>query len=186
MTAWLARDLDDGLSVALGFEAPLFIPVPLDANNLCRGRATEGSRSFAAPAGLAVTTLGLHQAAWILSTLRATREHVCFAHRISDWPCQVQTLFCWEAFVSERAHSDDHVRDAASALAAFFHAESDLAAATEVHAERPLSLIGTAALWSGWTKDVAALFAESAVIRPTQAFDGPIPSIAAWATSGVH
>jgi hypothetical protein len=128
--------------------------------------------------------LGLHQAAWILSTLRPGREHIPFAHRISDWPRQEQTLFCWEAFVSEGAHSDDHVRDAASALAGFFSTESDLVGATEVHAERPLSLIGTAALWSGWTDDAAALFAESAVIRPTQAFDGPILQIAASATPG--
>jgi hypothetical protein len=172
LVAAVAHDLSLGRSVALGFEAPLFIPVPLDAANLCRGRAGEGSRSFAAPAGLAVTALGLHQAAWVLAALRETPHRPRFAYRSSEWPSDTPTLFCWEAFVSGPAHSDDHVRDAATAVVAFLAAESDLAAATTVHAERPLSLIGAAALWSGWVTDSDVLHAATAVIRPSTAFAG--------------
>jgi hypothetical protein len=160
--------------VALGFEAPLFIPVPTDAASLCRGRTSEGSRSFAAPAGLAVAALGLHQAAWVLSALRDGHDHVCFAQLASEWPAKEQTLFCWEAFVSGAAHSDDHVRDAATAAVSFIEAEADLRAATEVHAEQPLSLIGAAALWSGWASDAATLRVETAVIRPSTPFVGAI------------
>jgi len=53
-------DLKHGTSVALGFEAPLFIPVPEKASNLCHGREKEGNRSCLAPAGLSVAALGIH------------------------------------------------------------------------------------------------------------------------------
>jgi len=58
-------------------------------------------------------------------------------------------LFCWEAFVSDKAHGRKHVQDAATAAMTFLSAESNLAGATTIVAERPLSLIAAAALWSG-------------------------------------
>jgi hypothetical protein len=170
----VAQDLSLGRSVALGFEAPLFIPIPRGAENLCRGRTSEGSRSFAAQAGLAAAALGLHQAAWVLAALRDAPHPHRFAQRASEWPSDVATLFCWEAFVSGPAHSEDHVRDAATAVASFLAAEADLSATTIVHAERPLSLIGAAALWSGWARNADALHSETAVIRPGAPYAGAI------------
>src|SRR5437868_3660328 len=38
LAAYVIDDLQSGKSVALGFEAPLFIPVPLESPALCRGR----------------------------------------------------------------------------------------------------------------------------------------------------
>ncbi len=66
----LVCDAQSGASVALGFEAPLFMPVPSRSGDLSSGRPGEKNRSMFAPAGLAVTTLGLHEAAWILRGLR--------------------------------------------------------------------------------------------------------------------
>jgi hypothetical protein len=66
LAAALVTAFQDGHHVALGLEAPLFIPVPTEATDLCRGRTNERSRSFAAPAGLAVTALMVHEAAWLL------------------------------------------------------------------------------------------------------------------------
>jgi hypothetical protein len=181
LAAEVARDLRGGRAVALGFESPLTIPVPTNAANLCRGRAGEGSRSFAAPVGLAVTALGLHQAAWVLGAVRAeVGEHatrVMFAQRPDAWPSLSPTLFCWEAFVSGAAHSDDHVRDAATAALEFAREEGNLEGATTVHAERPLSVIAAAALWSGWLNDLAELHNGTAVIRPAAAYTGPIRTI---------
>jgi hypothetical protein len=178
LAAEVADDLRAGYAVALGFEAPLAIPVPVDAGMLCRGRAGEGNRSCTAPVGLAVSALGLHQAAWILAEIRAAlgpgATTVPFAHVAAEWPVAGPTLFCWEAFVSGPAHSEDHIRDAATAVRAFLAAEADLAAATVVRAERPLSLIAAAALWSGWITDPAALHTQTAVIRPATAYSGAI------------
>lgn len=184
LAASVTRDLRAGYTVALGFEAPLSIPVPADAERLCHGRAGDGNRSCTAPAGLAVSALGLHQAAWVLAEIRTAlgtkATAVRFAHDAAEWPATEQTPFCWEAFVSGPAHSKDHVRDAATAVTAFSAVEADLASATTVRAERPLSLIAAAALWSGWLTDTKALHTQTAVIRPTApypAYPGSIRSL---------
>src|SRR5262245_6313605 len=46
LAAALVTAFRDGHHVALGLEAPLFIPVPTEATDLCRGCTNEGSRSF--------------------------------------------------------------------------------------------------------------------------------------------
>lgn len=173
-------DLRNGVSVALGFESPLFIPEPEHSSDLCKGRKNEGSRSFAAPVGLAVATLGLHEAAWILRRVaNVCGPSVRFETKPSAWRSARDSaiLFCWEAFVAGGAHSLEHVRDAATAAMAFVSAESGLAAATEITGEHPLSLIGAAALWSGLTADIAVLHEPTVVIRPEGPFLGDIPDI---------
>jgi len=172
----IIRDLQDGRSVALGFEAPLFIPVPVESSSLCYGRKNERSRSFAAPAGLAVATLGLHEAAWILHRIAdSCVGSIEFETGARSWPPSEshQILFCWEAFVSDKAHGT-HVQDAATAAMAFLSAESNLAGATTITAERPLSLIATAALWSGLATDPAVLHQPTVVIRPDEPFAGDV------------
>ena len=141
-----------GHSIALGFEAPLFIPVPNASSDLSRGRKNEGSPSWAAPPGLTVASLGLHQAAWLLRSIaRGYVSPVDFRLAPTAWPptTRATTLFCWEAFVSGAAHSSSHIQDAATAAMAFVDQERGLAEATTVTADNPLSLIGAAALWSG-------------------------------------
>jgi len=56
----------------------------------------------------------------------------------------------------------------------FLENEHDLRAATNVSAERPLSLLGTVALWSGFTTDIAVLHQQTVVIRPAAAYGGDI------------
>lgn len=177
LAARVARDLQDGSSVALGFEAPLFIPVPLDAGRLCYGRTNEGGRSFAAPAGLTVATLALHQAAWILRNLAAScPDSFDFKMDAKSWPPvgQRPILFCWEAFVSGKAHGRTHIQDAATAATSFIEAEANLLKATNITAECPLSLIAAAALWSGLVRDLSVLHQPTVVIRPDSPFAGDI------------
>ncbi len=102
------HDLTHGRSVALGFEAPLFIPVPESADDLSTGRKGEGARSWSAPAGSTVAMLGLHQASWLLRKLFRSCSGACtFTLDPIGWPPTGlhPMLFCWEAFVSEGAHS---------------------------------------------------------------------------------
>ena len=177
LVADITSEIQKGKSVAVGLEAPLFIPVPSSAMNLSRGREGEKNRSFAAPPGLAVASLALHQAAWILASLRSSCSPGCgFTTDWKAWPPsdERQMLFFWEAFVSGKAHSDKHVNDAATAVTAFWLNEVNLDQANAVTAERPLSLIGTAALWSGWTDDISVLHTPSLVIMPSQPFKGPL------------
>lgn len=170
-------DLECGYNVALGFEAPLFIPVPEDAADLSRGRAGEGSRAWSAPAGSTVATLGVHQSAWILRALYRYCGETCrLTIDRTEWHEAVSRpiIFCWEAFVSQEAHGDSHVQDAATAALEFVKLEDRLAETNMVTAEQPLSLIGAAALWSGWTDDIRNLRKSALVIKPAEPYRGPI------------
>ncbi len=172
----LKRDLGDGRSIALGFEAPLFIPVPELASDLSKGRDGDGNRSFAAPAGLTVAMLAVHQAAWILREIRrpTSQPNITFTTDWRSWPPGGTSpiLFCWEAFVVGEAHSEEHdskkhVQDAATAAACFCENECSLEEANAVKkTERPLSLIGAIALWSEWDRDLEALHRCTLVIKP--------------------
>lgn len=173
----IVRDLQERQSVALGFEAPLFIPVPTLSSALCYGRSNEGDRSFAAPPGLTVATLGLHQAAWILRRVAdSCGSSIEFETDARSWPPSEgrPILFCWEAFVAKSAHGRTHVQDAVTAAMAFLMAENNLAGATTIVAERPLSLIAAAALWSGLATDTNVLHRHTVVIRPDESFAGDV------------
>jgi hypothetical protein len=163
----LVDDMKRGTSIAIGFEAPLFIPIPTDAANLSKARSGEGDRAFAAPAGLSVTTLALHQTAWLLGRLRAQiPEHYRLTLDWNEWGTKQTVLFLWEAFVSGPAHSTTDLADAATAAAAFCNAENDLDKWNAVTCERPLSLIGAAILWSGISEDLSLLKRRCLVIKP--------------------
>jgi hypothetical protein len=181
----LAADLNEGVSVALGFEAPLFIPVPALATSLCCGRKGEGSRSFAAPVGLTVCALAVHEAAWLLRAVkRLCRRDIRFRVDESDWPPRDEgVIFCWEAFVSQGAHADTHLKDAATAAMHFLREEDRLQASTSITAEHPFSLIGAAALWAGVAEDLSLLHKSTVVIRPTLPFDGIVRELAAPSVS---
>lgn len=176
----VTNDLAQGASVALGFEAPLFMPVPWSADDLCRGRSGDGSRSFAAPAGLTVAALGLHQAAWVLREIALNcGVEIVPSFDWTRWPPAgpLPTLLLWEAFVSGAAHSNSHLQDAATAALEFLAHEHDLGAANAVTAAPSLSLIAAAALWSGLTTDLTLLHLPVVVIKPLVPYNGEIDAI---------
>lgn len=170
----IERDIKSGRSVALGFEAPLSIPVPESADDLSRRRQGEGNRSWSAQAGALAATLGVHQAAWLLRKLFRSCGSACsFTLDPREWPPTGShpVLFCWEAFVSGKAKSDSgdesHTRDAATAAMEFLENEHRLPRANAVTAEEPISLIGAVALWAGWAADLQILHdSTTLVIKP--------------------
>lgn len=174
----IAADLRRGDSVALGFEAPLFLPIPSDAKKLSRGREDlDGNRSCFAPAGGYVAMLGLHQAAFILARLHSLCGRDCDLSVNSDqWPPQSTgrpVLFCWEAFVSGKAHAgkdqrEPHLGDAATAASCFADRVKKKSLSSEA-AGGCLSLIGAAALWSGWRKDINVLMTPPVVVKACEA-----------------
>jgi hypothetical protein len=66
----VSADLAAGRAVALGFECPLYLPVPEPPLRLGRAREGEGNRSWSAGAGAGALATGAVQAAWILRELR--------------------------------------------------------------------------------------------------------------------
>src|SRR4051812_10849525 len=55
----VARELLAGSPVALGFECPLFVPVPTDEMKLGSARDGEGNRAWSAGAGTGALATGL-------------------------------------------------------------------------------------------------------------------------------
>ena len=183
LVEYLVRDLNAGHSVALGFEAPLFVPVPGAVDDIGRARQGEGNRPFSAGAGCGALVVGLQEVAWVLRGVRhqlAQERPVHFSASVTDWPPpdSPQTLFLWEAFVSGCAHSEEHVRDAATAGMEFLAQEQTLADANAVTAQFPLSLVHAAALWAGWSNDTNSLHAPALVIMPQAPYQGAILPLA--------
>jgi Uracil DNA glycosylase superfamily len=161
----VSNELMTGGAVALGFECPLFVPVPEQAVRLGSARAGEGNRPWSAGAGAGALATGVVQVAWILQELRERTTnatvHLAWQHFIGAG----RGLFLWEAFVTDRAKATSHVDDATVAVAAFRGSLPDPTAANAVSAHRPLSLLGAALLWSGWTRDLELLRTPCLVIK---------------------
>mgnify|MGYP000265226483 CR=1 FL=1 len=165
----VAQDLGAGVPVALGFECPLFVPVPEDPSSLGAARPGEGTRPWSAGAGTGALATGLVQAAWVLFALRnrGPSERVFL-----DWTAFEAAgagLFLWEAFVTGKAKAVTHVDDATIAVACFTAALPDPARANAVIAERPLSLVGAAALWAAWSDEIELLRKPCLVLKAAAA-----------------
>jgi hypothetical protein len=161
----LADDLSAGMPVALGFECPLFVPVPDDPFRLGAARPGEGTRPWSAGAGTGALATGLVQAAWVLAELREQRPADTVYLDWAAFEAARTGVFLWEAFVTEKAKATTHVDDATIAVACFTAALPDPRSASHVTAERPLSLVGGAALWAGWSDDVELLRAPCLVMK---------------------
>jgi hypothetical protein len=167
LVAAVGGELAAGRPVALGFECPLYVPVPDEASSLGKARAGEANRSWSAAAGSGSMATGLVQAAWTLRTLR-NQAPMASAHlRWDDFMRAGHGLFLWEAFVTAKAKAQDmtHHGDAAIAVERFCDLLPDPTTADEISADHPLSLIAAAALWSGWLEDPAELRNGCLVVR---------------------
>lgn len=168
----LAADAANGWSLALGFEAPGFLPVPENPTSLNRARPGEGDRPWCFGAGAYTTAIGIQQAAWVVRALasRAATTHDIATDWLSWPPAEGPrpVVLLWEAFVSRAAHSptNDPIEDAVTAAHAFLESEHSLKAIHAVSCDPRLSLLGTVALWSGWSTDLVLLRSEPLVVRP--------------------
>lgn len=67
MASAIVACLQAGTPVAVGFEAPLFLPVPETPNALGKARPTDaGAPSWSSQTGACVMATGIVQAAWVL------------------------------------------------------------------------------------------------------------------------
>jgi len=140
----VAADIADGRAIALGFECPLYVPVPQQPLRLGTARTGEGNRSWSAGADAGALATGAVQVAWILQALR---QRAPDAQPFLDWEAFTSAghgLFLWEAFVTDRAKAATHIDDAAVAVTAFRDALPHVIAANAVTADRSLSLLGVA------------------------------------------
>ena len=169
----LVGDLRAGLPVALGFECPLYVPLPADPKRLAKARDVDGNRPWSAGAGCGALATGLTQVAWVLSQVRngITAEVPSFL----DWGAFLESgsgLFLWEAFVTGKAKPNDdaaaddqHIADAIAGARYFLERVEATAVQGGQSADEVYSLIGAALLRSGWSSDLDLLRTPCVVAR---------------------
>jgi hypothetical protein len=176
----IIRDLRADLPVALGFEAPMFLPVAPTIGGLTGARLGEPA-AWSFGAGACVTTVAIPLMAM---TLRRIRSQLNPAPRVGldaarwlDPDAPRSHLLLWEAFVSGAAHARGpnaagltaHLQDAATAVHAFVQWErANPRPPSDVSTNEPISTVGTAMLWSGLDSDLGLLHQQVLVLRPTQ------------------
>lgn len=160
-------DLKARRPVALGFECPLFIPVPGDCVKLGCARPGEGDRPWSAGAGAGALATGLAQAIWVLREVRQCIGLPTAA--FLDWSAFQQAgagLFLWEAFVSAEAKGQNHGDDAEIATREFLAALPYINAANAIHCDTEVySLVGAAIIRAGWSNDTELLKHPCVVIK---------------------
>jgi hypothetical protein len=173
LTGSLAADLETHRRTALGFEAPIFVPVPLAPEALGKQRMGDRGRPWSAGPGGTVLPTGIVQVAWVLRELRSRVGATPRAYLSwEDFANSEDGLFLWEAFVSHKTAASEHYEDALAGARRFAEVVAHSNPATEsavVENEDWLSLVGAALLWAGWTTDLAVLHRPVPVISATVA-----------------
>jgi hypothetical protein len=153
--------------LAIGFEAPLFIPTPAEALKILSGRKGEGSRPWSAGAGAAVTTAALAVVTYTLAGLRRGLGEAMASTDLGALPMRPGDAFFFEAFVTAAAKGDDHADDAfiaAREIQALLAGDRPYRSA--IDEPEVFSLLGASLLRTGWSTDLAVLSAPCLVVRP--------------------
>jgi hypothetical protein len=166
----LALDLQAHTKVALGFEAPLYVPLPEDPQDLCKKRSGEGNRPWSFGAGAYVTACAAQMSSWVLIAL-ANRLDIEVSVGVSgdDFLAGDLDLLVWEAFVSGNAKNRDvvlvHESDAKAATTGFSERLRDGRLISDLDESTVFSVIGGAVLRSGLSTDLALLSSVPLVIK---------------------
>src|SRR5436309_3273334 len=144
--------------VALGFEMPLFVPVPTDPAQLGKSRPCDrGAPAWSSNVGASVMATGIVQSAWILRLVHDRLPETELHLRWEPFAEARMGLLIWEAFVTKEAKGKTHEEDATIGLDAFCAQLPTPGDPNGDDTEQPLSLAAAAALWAGWDLPPEAL-----------------------------
>ena len=164
LVALITEALREG-PVALGFEAPLWVPMRADVMTLTKARVGEGSRSWSGFAGPTVLTTGLGVIPYVLTAIRKSAPDATATLDFLDPPSEPGSLLLWEAFVSADDKGDGDEDDALIAARAFQRACADLPGSQKLTPEPCFNLAGAMLLRTGWSSDLSLLEAEMLVVK---------------------
>jgi hypothetical protein len=167
----LASALREG-SLAIGFEAPMFVPVRQEPAKLLAARDGECvgglNRPFSAGAGSAVLVTALVVVTYVLARLKAK---IPDGTATLDWkslPSDPKQAFLFEAFVTDQRKStpERHMEDAQLAVHEFEkRIRTQTGLRTDVTAEPCFNLLGAIMLRTGWSTDLDQLHRPCLVVR---------------------
>lgn len=162
----VAELINAGKRVALGFEAPMYVPLRDDVLTLTSKRKGETNPNWIGGPGASVLATGLAQVPWVLAALKkSVRGSPTASLEWEKFDSGAAELFLWEAFVSGTAKGGSHIDDAEIAVRAFIDALPDLGHETEFSEPEVLSLPGASLLRTGWTADVSVLSERCVVVK---------------------
>ena len=162
----IAKDLSNGYKVAVGFECPLFLPIPDEPLNLTSARNGEKDRAWSAGAGCGALATGLTETVWILNRIKELAGiGIKVTFRWNEFTNEVFNLFIWEAFVSKGAKALTHSGDAEIAVKIFIKEYPLIVQANAVTAENPYNLVAAALLRTGISNDIGMLSESCIVIK---------------------
>lgn len=168
----VAERLIAGGRVALGVEAPLFVPVPEAADDLGTARKGEGSYAWSSHVGSTVAAMGMQQLTWLLAAvaLRISGDSPTGTVSVSRFKEGGATLLLWEAFVAGARKPVDstHIGDARAAVLAFDDAFESQRSAVTAGTERVLNVGVAAGLAAGWDFSPKELSYECLVVAPDE------------------
>lgn len=164
--------LREGKPVALGFEAPLFIPVPEDSDRLGKARSCDApSPAWSSKIGASVFATAMVQIPWTLRFIHDQVPDLQVHLQWSSFAEQQKGLLLWEAFVSGAAKGETHEEDAASGVQAFCEQLPSPGDPTAAATEGPFSILAAAAIWAGFDLPIEATRYPCLLVRATRSPD---------------
>lgn len=162
---YISNQIRAGSKVAIGFECPLYVPMRNDPQEVNSARSGEGNRSWSAGAGTGALATGLAEVLWVLNDVKE-RLGRC-SQIVVEWNefLASDAVFMWEAFVTSSAKGLDHSHDAKIAVTQFRESLPDPWTRNAIHEQSVLSLLGAAALRSGWSTSIDILSKPCLVIK---------------------
>ena len=161
----VAKDLNEGVKVALGFECPLFIPCPDRAEEIGRARVGDGNRAYSSSPAACATITGLSELAWVLSRVHERCPDARATTRWNEFNEGDSELFIWEAFISGADKGMGHIEDALIAVKAFEKRLQAIDGASVVSCKNPVSFAGMLILWAGMSDDLTLLGDSCLVLK---------------------
>ncbi|MCX8500700.1 MAG: hypothetical protein ORO03_03260 [Alphaproteobacteria bacterium] len=159
--------------IAIGFEAPLFVPKRMNEMELNCQREGEAGKSFSAGAGAAVLVTALTVIPFILSGIKEYNGQPDVFFDFEKWQTAKAGIFFFEAFVtskpkpkgsSKSSDIDDAKIAAKTALCRFNQCKSHESDVT-VGKDESLNLLGAMLLRCGFSQDVSLLDKSCIVIK---------------------
>jgi hypothetical protein len=185
----IEKDLSSEIAVAIGFEAPCFLPVRKSISDLALARTGESlpgnqSRPWSASAGAYVATMGIPIGCWLLRAIRekfAGKQPPPLTLDPENWK-KSGGILLWEAFVSGKGHARSsnksgvnvHIQDAGTAAVAFRNwwdsEPRPPSVVTCKEDEECISTLGAMVLWAGWPGNLELLKERPHVLWPTEPY----------------
>ena len=162
----VSERVGDGQPVALGFEAPLFVPVPKDSALVGKARPCDaGAPPWSGTPGATVMAQALAQVPWLLRRIKASAPGAQVHLNWESFSAAQSGLLLWEAFVSGAAKAGSHEGDALAAIAAFCSQLPVVGDAIAHDTPHPFSLVAAAALWAGFDVNPVDLRAPCVLVK---------------------